>query len=191
MGVDGVKHKNCKSSHPMIWNATSMIAIESPTTTYFSAAVSALLEQSGHGAQADLARRARVSASYLNDLLSGRKAYWPDPIKERVAAVCGYSVSELLDIGEHYIKDGVFWPHGRHVSDTAARSVERMAKIYQLAARDAGIGCGHILFTSSALPCIFEGLANEYRAGSVSDAKLYSDAIQFCRSVRGGISDSK
>jgi hypothetical protein len=45
---------------------------ESPTTKYFCAAVSQIIDKEGHGAQVHLARRARVSASYLNDLLSGR-----------------------------------------------------------------------------------------------------------------------
>lgn len=116
------------------------MTIESPTTKYFSAAVQLLLDKEGHGSQADLARRARVSASYLNDLLSGRKAYWPDNIKERVAGVCGFSVAELLEIGRRYIEEGVFFPHIRNVEDTATHSLDRMARIMQLAARDAGCG---------------------------------------------------
>jgi len=51
---------------------------ESPTSRYFSLAVQQLLAREGRGAQADLARRAKVSPSYLNDLISGRKKYWPD-----------------------------------------------------------------------------------------------------------------
>lgn len=39
---------------------------ESPTTIYFSAAVNQILSREKRGAQASLARRARVSASYGN-----------------------------------------------------------------------------------------------------------------------------
>lgn len=156
---------------------------ESPTTKYFSAAVSQILEHEGHGAQANLARRARVSASYLNDLLVGRKAYWPDPVKERVAQVCGFSVGELLDIGEQYVKEGVFWPHMKKVLDTAAHSAERLARIYQLAAIDVGLHSEHMLFTAATLPLMFPAMTEEYLSGRLSDAKSYHQALLFCRSI--------
>lgn len=162
-----------------------MIQPESPTTRFFSAAVQQLLLQSGHGSQADLARRAKVSVSYLNDLLQGRKAYWPDPIKEKIANAFGLSVAELLEIGEHYANEGVFWPHARKAADTAARSVERMSRIYQLAARDAGLNLGHVLFAVDTISHMMPQGAAEYQAGSVSDARLYHEALNFCRVALG------
>lgn len=162
-----------------------MITPESPTTKYFSAAVAQIISRSGHGAQSSLARQAHVSISYLNDLLAGRKQYWPDAVKERIAQVCGYSVAELLEIGEHYVLEGLFWPHGRKVTHTAARSMDRMARIYQLACDDAGLKKCNILFTPETVPLIAIKLSAAYRAGSLSDARLYSEALEFCRSILG------
>ena len=158
---------------------------ESPTTKYFSAAVSQILEHEGHGAQANLARRARVSASYLNDLLSGRKAYWPDPVKERVAQVCGFSVGELLDIGEHYVNEGVFWPHMTKVLDTAAGGIERMARVMQLAAKDAGLKMETVLFTPKTVEAMWPQVSRGYTSNALSDAKLYSQSLSFCKSICG------
>lgn len=156
---------------------------ESPTTVYFSAAVNQILAREKHGGQANLARRARVSTSYLNDLLAGRKPYWPDPIKERIAHVCGFSVSEMLEIGEQYVKEGVFWPHGKQLVHTAARSADRMAKIWQLAAADVGIGMGQIVFTAATMPVILPQVYDEYKNGNYSDAKMYDRAIAFCTAI--------
>ena len=161
------------------------MVFESTTTRYFSEAVRQLLEQSGHGAQSALAKRCGMSVSYLNDLLSGRKPYWPDPIKERVAEAFGYSVAELLEIGEHFVNDSVFWPHAKRVQDTAAKSIERMSRIYQLAAKDTGLNLGHVLFAVEAIVNMFPKGAAEYQAGSVSDARLYHEALNFCRVALG------
>lgn len=166
-----------------------MITPESPTTKYFSAAVAQILTRSGHGAQSSLARRARVSVSYLNDLLAGRKQYWPDAVKERIAAVCGYSVAELLEIGEHYVTEGVFWPHARKVTDTAARSMDRMARIFQLACDDVGLHACNILFTTETVPLMHVKYAEAFRAGSLSDARLYTLALSFCRTITGSESN--
>lgn len=156
---------------------------DSPTTRYFGAAVQQLLLRTGRGAQSDLARRAHISPSYLSDLLSGRKTFWPDNIKDRIAGIFGYTVSEMLDIGEHFLTYGVFWPHGRKVIDTAAKSPERMARIYQLAARDLKFKSEQILFSANTAPVMFPQVASEYFSGSIPDAQLYHIALSFCRSI--------
>ncbi len=160
-----------------------MVSAESTTTVFFSAAVSQILARAGHGSQTALAKRAKISASYLNDLLSGRKPYWPDRIKERVAHVVGFSVSELLEIGETYVRDGVFWPHAKEVHGTSAFTAERMARIMQLAARDAGLAMESVLFTASTVEMMFPQVLAEYKARALTDAKLYGQLFTFCAAI--------
>jgi hypothetical protein len=160
-----------------------MVSAESSTTVFFSAAVSQILAREGHGAQTALAKRAKISVSYLNDLLAGRKPYWPDKIKERVAQVVGFSVSELLDIGETYVRDGVYWPHGKDVHGAPAFTAERTARIMQLAARDAGISMESVLFTASTVEMMLPQVLVEYKARALTDAKLYGQLFTFCAAI--------
>lgn len=159
---------------------------QSPTTKYFNAAVSQLLCQRGRGSQVDLARKARMSPSYLNDLLSGRKPFWPDMAKDKIAQAFGLSVAEMLEIGEQYVKFGVFWPHGRTVSATPARSALRMARIYQLAAEDSGLKHWQPLFTAETIVAMFPQLYMEYHNGALQDAHLYEIATSFCLGICAG-----
>ena len=144
------------------------------TTRYFSAAVLAFLAARGYGSQRKLAHDAGMNEQQLSDLLN-RKPSWPDNIKERVAKVLGYTVGELLVMGENLVKSGIFWPHERKVIECKPMSAERFVKILQLAANDVGISEDAQVFIENW---------TAYSMGELSDAQVYNNAVLFCSKVK-------
>jgi len=66
---------------------------------FFMAALKAELEKRGHGFQAELAKRAGVSKSTVNDILKGRSS-GSDRNRRAMAEALGYTdYEEFLDIG--------------------------------------------------------------------------------------------
>lgn len=116
-------------------------------TDCFNAALKQLLKSEGRGGQTDLAMRLGVTKPYLNNLLSGRKARWPDHLKEAAASVFGYSVAELLILGEAFLQTGIWFPYARKLMHLSPKSIERAVAIFRAAAEDVGLGMTQILFS--------------------------------------------
>lgn len=117
---------------------------------------------------------------YLNNLLSGRKASWPDNLKEKVSRIYGYSVAELLLLGEAYLRTGIWFPHAHKLVHLAPRSLERAEAIYRAAAEDVGIGMSHVVFSRDTITLITPRQVKEYQEGTMSDAALYDFAHGLC-----------
>ena len=64
----------------------------------FKAALLNEKEKAGHGFQADLYRKTKVSRQYINDILNGRKAGGEEN-RRKIAMALGYAYEEFLDVG--------------------------------------------------------------------------------------------
>jgi transcriptional regulator with XRE-family HTH domain len=68
----------------------------------FRAALTEIVDESPRGFQKDLARRAGISASYLNDLLRGR-AYGTEENRRKIADAINMEYEDLLDRGRRLL----------------------------------------------------------------------------------------
>lgn len=152
-------------------------------TDCFNAALKQLLKSEGRGGQTDLAMRLGVTKPYLNNLLSGRKAQWPDHLKEAAAAVFDRSVAELLILGEAYLTSGIWFPYAHKLLHLAPKSLDRATTIFRAAADDVGLGMTQILFSPATLPSLTPKRLEEYLDGSIDDANFYDHALNFCRRI--------
>lgn len=146
----------------------------------FAASVRQLVQKEGRGGQNVLAERIGIKKAHLSNMLAGRSA-WPDHIKERVAHIYGYSVAELLLLGEQYLQTGIWFPHVRAVINLLPSSPERLEAIIRLAAED--VGYGHVLFSQLTIPHIFHSVYADYTAGKISDAAAYDHALHFLAKI--------
>lgn len=148
----------------------------------FSAAVKQLVLREGRGGQNNLAERLGVKKAHVSNMLAGR-GNWPDHLKEKVAQTYGYSVAELLLMGEQFLQTGLWFPHVRRVMHLPPQSMERLEAIIRMAAEDVGFGLPHVLFSSHTIPHIFHSLHSDYLAGKISDAAAYDHALHFMHKI--------
>jgi len=148
----------------------------------FSAAIKQLLKREGRGGQVVLAERLGIKKAHLSNLLAGRSG-WPDSMKERVAHIYGYSVAELLLLGEQLLQTGVWFPHVRAVQQYAPRSMERLEAIIRLAAADKGIGLTNMLFSAKTIPHIFPSTTEDYTSGRIQDSEVYDNILGVCEKI--------
>lgn len=147
----------------------------------FSAAVGRIIKGYPRGCQRTLAEKIRISPQYINDMIAGRKL-WPDEHKDSIAQSLGFSVSELLQIGQIIIETGQFFPYIKDVAALTPHSEDRADWIMRRAGRDEGLGDVRFL-VSAAVKLWAYGLIEPYLAGKETDAELYERTRLICRRI--------
>ena len=152
------------------------------TAQYFNAAVKRIIDEKPHGYQSKFAKTLNMSASYLNDILKGRK-FWQDEDKDKVAAFLEMTVADLLIIGQAFLETGEFFPYIRQVSALPEHSEDRAQWIISQTGKDAGFT--DVRFFSVAAVKIWDPeILEKYLKSEESDSSLYERAYELSKTIK-------
>lgn len=151
------------------------------TRESFRTAVLKLLEKRGRGAQGELAKFLGVTRQQFNDMCHGRRRV-PDGTKDKVAEFFGFPVSQILFMGDYYLRSGIFFPYHQEVHHLEIHSKERAEKIYRLAGEEVGFGSTQ-MFKSDALRAWNAPGYIEYIEGEIEDGQLYATALKTAKNI--------
>lgn len=157
--------------------------VRASSAEYFASAAKKLIQGLGRGGQEKVAQAIGVSPSHLSDIINERKN-WTDDLRDRLAHYFQLDVAEIMFMGRGLVETGVWFPHGREVSDLPPRSMERAERIYVLAARESGFR-DFRFFAPECLRVWAPALIEQYVGGKISDGQLYESAVILCRKTIG------